>query len=62
MSKACNTPEETEASLSYYRAQGVECYAEEKDGKFLLYRTADRKTLKSRYYSEADLDRILKED
>lgn len=61
MSKACNSLEEVEASLTYYREKGVDCHAEEKDGKFLLYRTADRKTLKSRFYSEADLERILKE-
>ena len=36
-----------------------ESYIEESDGHFLVYRTADNKTLKSINYSPADLKSIL---
>jgi predicted HAD superfamily Cof-like phosphohydrolase len=59
MSKACQTTEEAEATLRHYRAKGVSCYYEEKDGVYLVYREGDKKTLKSVFYSEADLGKIL---
>jgi predicted HAD superfamily Cof-like phosphohydrolase len=59
MSKACSSEQEAEASLEYYRNKGVDCYAEQKGDVFLLYRKEDKKTLKSRFYSEADLESIL---
>jgi len=59
MSKACKTKEEAEETLAHYRAKGVECFFEEADGHFLVYRTEDRKTLKSVRYSPADLTKIL---
>ena len=59
MSKACKTKEEAEETLTHYRAKGVECFYEEADGHFLVYRTEDRKTLKSVRYSPADLKGIL---
>lgn len=59
MSKACKTIEEAEATLAHYRAKGVDCFYEEADGHYLVYRTEDRKTLKSVRYSPADLKSIL---
>ena len=62
MSKACATMEEAEASVKHYKERkGEDCKIEEKEGKFLLYRTGDRKTLKSINYSPADLKGILEE-
>jgi predicted HAD superfamily Cof-like phosphohydrolase len=60
MSKACKTKEEAEATIAHYNAKGVDCFYEEADGHFLVYRTEDRKTLKSVYYSPADLKGLLK--
>lgn len=60
MSKACSTEEEAEETLAHYRAQGVDCFYEEADGHYLVYRSEDRKTLKSVRYSPADLKSILK--
>ena len=59
MSKACLTVAEAEATVAQYQAKGVPCHFIESDGKFLVYRDADRKTLKSVNYSPADLEGIL---
>nr|WP_293842887.1 nucleoside triphosphate pyrophosphohydrolase family protein [uncultured Arsenicibacter sp.] len=55
LSKACHTVEEAEATVAHYQAKGVECHYIESDGKYLVYRTADQKTLKNINYSPADL-------
>ncbi|GAB3886220.1 pyrophosphohydrolase domain-containing protein [Spirosoma agri] len=62
MSKACLTVEEAEATVAQYQAKGVDCHYVESDGKFLVYRDADQKTLKSINYSPADLETILNVD
>ena len=59
MSKTCKTIEEAQKTVSHYEAQGVECHYEEGEGLYLVYRTGDRKTLKSVMYSPADLKSIL---
>lgn len=60
MSKACNSVEEAEETIAHYQAKGVDCFYEEADGHFLVFRAGDRKTLKSVRYSPADLASILK--
>ncbi len=60
MSKACATEEEANATIKYYKQErDTDCYFKEKDGKFLVYRKSDDKTLKSVNYSPADLKSIL---
>ncbi|MEL7004499.1 MAG: nucleoside triphosphate pyrophosphohydrolase family protein [Bacteroidota bacterium] len=60
MSKACETEEEAKATVAYYeKDKGTPCYFKEVDGKFLVFRTSDDKTLKSINYSPADLTNIL---
>src|SRR5690606_1855776 len=59
MSKACKTVEEAEQTIAHYQEKGVECFYEEADGHFLVFRKGDRKTLKSVNYSPADLAKIL---
>ncbi len=60
MSKACSTYEEAEATTKFYLAKdGTESYIEEDNGKFLVFRKADNKVLKSVNYSAADLKGIL---
>lgn len=59
MSKACQTVDEAEATVAHYQAKGVECHFIESDGKYLVYRTADNKTLKNINYSPADLASLL---
>lgn len=59
MSKACQTREEADETIAHYQAKGVDCFYEEADGHFLVFRKEDRKTLKSVRYSPADLKSIL---
>lgn len=60
MSKACNTEEEAKATVEFYaKEKDTECYYKEEDGKFLVYRKSDDKTIKSINYSPADLKSIL---
>ena len=60
MSKACVSVEEAQATVDHYKkTKDTDAYYEEKDGKFLVYRKGDNKTLKSVNYSPADLKSLL---
>ena len=60
MSKACNTEKEAIDTVAHYKAKdNTECYYREEGGKWLVYRKADNKTIKSINYSPADLNKIL---
>lgn len=59
MSKACKTEEEAKATVAHYEAKGFPCFYEKDGNNYLVFRTADRKTLKSVGYSPADLKAIL---
>ena len=59
MSKACLTVAEAEATVAQYTAKGVACHYVESEGKYLVFRDADHKTLKSINYSPANLESIL---
>ena len=59
MSKACASMEEAEQTVEHYKKRGFSAHIEQEDGKFLVYRDGDKKTLKSVNYSPADLKRIL---
>lgn len=62
MSKVCHTREEAEATVRHYETErATPCHYREEDGVFLVYRNEDLKTLKSIYYSPADLKSILEE-
>jgi predicted HAD superfamily Cof-like phosphohydrolase len=61
MSKACVSREEAEATVAHYaKTKGEACYIKEVDGKFLVFRQQDNKTMKSINYSPADLAAIVK--
>jgi len=60
MSKTCQTESEARATQAYYREErGFESTIEPSGAHFLVFRTPDRKTLKSINYSPADLKSIL---
>ncbi|MBP6183523.1 MAG: nucleoside triphosphate pyrophosphohydrolase family protein [Saprospiraceae bacterium] len=60
MSKVCDNLKDAEDTIAFYRSKdGTEGYIEESDGKFMVYRQADHKVLKSVNYSAADLDSVL---
>lgn len=62
MSKACSTEAEAQATVEFYLAKdGTEAAYHEDNGKWLVYRKSDHKTLKSVNYSPADLESILQE-
>ncbi len=61
MSKACKDEAEAQATQAHYLAKGVESYYKEVDGLYLVFRTADNKTLKSVNYSPADLKTIVEQ-
>ena len=61
MSKACNSEQEAMDTVDYYqRERNTECYYQQVDGKWLVYRKSDNKTIKSINYSPADLESVLK--
>ena len=60
MSKACKTIDEANLTIEHYKnTASTESYHKEIDSLYLVYRTADNKTLKSINYSPADLGSIL---
>lgn len=60
MSKSCSTLEEAEATVKYYKeVRQTDCYYQQSDGHFLIYRTEDNKTLKSINYAPANLKSII---
>jgi predicted HAD superfamily Cof-like phosphohydrolase len=61
MSKVCEDYSTAEATVSYYiEKDGTEGFIKESHSGFLVYRTTDKKVLKSVKYSPADLEKILK--
>lgn len=59
MSKSCDSPEEANETIQHYKEKGVDAYAKEVNGRFLIYRSVDDKTLKSVNYSPAEIFKIL---
>ena len=60
MSKACETEEEAQQTVAHYKTEkATDAYYEQRDGKWLVYREGDNKTLKSINYSPADLKSII---
>jgi predicted HAD superfamily Cof-like phosphohydrolase len=61
MSKACKTEDEAKKTVQFYKDKdGTECYYSQVEGKWLVYRKSDHKTIKSVNYSPADLEMILR--
>ncbi len=61
MSKACASEEEAMETVAWYKDHdNTECYYVKAGGRWLVYRKSDNKTMKSRRYSPADLEPILK--
>jgi predicted HAD superfamily Cof-like phosphohydrolase len=60
MSKACNSEEEAERTVLYFKqTKGEDCYYRKEGDKWLVFRSVDNKTIKSVGYSPADLASIL---
>ena len=62
MSKACKTQAEADETVRFYSEErNTPCYYEKQDNLYLVYRTEDRKTLKSVKYSPALLKPIIEQ-
>jgi len=60
MSKVCVSENEAKETVEFYKKnKNTECYYKEEDGKWLVYRKDDNKTIKSINYSPVDLKKIL---
>ena len=59
MSKACDTEEKAQETVEYYTSRGEEAYYEISGDKYNVHRVSDNKVLKNKYYSSANLKRIL---
>jgi predicted HAD superfamily Cof-like phosphohydrolase len=60
MSKPCKSYDEALATQHYYLTEkNTDSFIQEQEGEYLVYRTADKKVLKSINYSEADLSSIV---
>jgi len=60
MSKACTSEAEAIETVAHYaKKDGTACYYQQEGNKWLVYRQADNKTIKSIGYSPADLEAIL---
>jgi predicted HAD superfamily Cof-like phosphohydrolase len=60
MSKACISENEALQTIAYYKSErNTDAYYIQQEGKFLVYRSDDNKTLKSINYSPANLSEIL---
>ncbi len=61
MSKACKSEEEARKTVEHYQKKdGTECYYKLEEGKWLVYRKGDNKTIKSINYSPANLEKIVR--
>lgn len=59
MSKLCNSIEEADRTIEYYRRQGISCNFIKKGDYYAVYRESDNKVMKSVEYSPANLKRII---
>jgi predicted HAD superfamily Cof-like phosphohydrolase len=60
MSKVCASEQEARDTVDHYRQKdGTDCYYVKEGDKWLVYRKADNKTIKSIKYSPADLEKII---
>jgi predicted HAD superfamily Cof-like phosphohydrolase len=60
MSKTCKSYQEAVDTQKYYvEAKNTDSFIEEREGEYLVYRSEDKKVLKSINYSEAQLEPIV---
>jgi acetyl-CoA acetyltransferase len=61
LSKACNTQEEAQKTVEVRSfEQGEPCHYEQVTGKYIVYRSRDRKVMKSINYFKPDLKQFFK--
>lgn len=60
MSKACKTVTEAEETILVRSKEHGPCHYEEHNGYFIVYRSSDRKVMKSINYTKPNLEQFLK--
>ena len=61
MSKFCKTEEEAEATIEMYLKKGISVYFEKVGDLFIVYRTSDKKVMKSIDYIPASLSKFVQD-
>lgn len=59
MSKACDNQQQADETITFYKEKGQDAYSEISGEKINVHRVSDNKVLKNKYYSPADLKKIL---
>lgn len=59
MSKACDNQQQADETITFYKEKGQDAYSEISGKKINVHRVSDNKVLKNKYYSPADLKKIL---
>lgn len=62
MSKFCKTEEEAEATINMYLKRGISVYSEKVGELIVVYRTLDKKVMKSIDYIPASLSKFIDND
>jgi|TARA_B100000085_G_scaffold198442_1_gene182025 predicted HAD superfamily Cof-like phosphohydrolase len=63
MSKACNTEKEAQETVTLRaKEQGEPCHYEEVNGKYIVYRTRDRKVMKNINYYRPNLKQFFSDE
>ena len=59
MAKVCSSEEEAMITLEKYKKEGIDTYWEQHGTNWLVYRTSDKKALKSYKWKERDLSKYV---
>ncbi len=61
MSKACTDEKQAQETAEFYKIKGEDCFYKKSGTQYHVYRVADSKVLKNKYYSPADLQTIIEQ-
>lgn len=61
MSKACTGEKQAQETAEFYKIKGEDCFYKKSGTQYHVYRVADDKVLKNKYYSQADLQTIIEQ-
>ena len=61
MTKACKTEEEADATIEFYLKQGISVFVEKVNDLYVIYRTSDKKVMKSIDYIPVSLSKFVQD-
>jgi len=59
MTKGCKSEEEADATIEFYSKQGISVFAEKVGDLYVVYRTSDKKVMKSIDYIKVSLSKFI---